>query len=140
MQRRALLTTAGVTITSIFAGCLAEGGGNEEPISVSKPTVTRGETAYISIEALNLSGLRISEFPSEKSLDLGDWSFDPSPKATFDVFPPYWEFSGDDTTGEIPIQTTAETPPDSYQFELTFEIGDEEETHRKETAVTVEEA
>ncbi len=142
MKRRGLLTSTGLTLTTALAGCLADGSSNEETLSVTEPTVKQGETANISIEAPNLSGLSISDFPEEfhpeGNLQLGEATFTPSPDVVWEVFPPHWGFSGRDTEGDVPIQTSSETPPDTYRFSFAFQIDGDEEPRHKETTVTVE--
>ena len=141
MDRRALLTATGVTLTSAFAGCLVDGTNSVDTIAVSEPTVRPGETADISIEAPDLSGLRIGDFPEafhpDGSLQLGEATFSPSPDLVWTVSPPHWGFSGRDTEGVVPIETSPETPPVSYRFGLDFYIDGEDEPRRVETTVTV---
>ena len=141
MHRRSLLASAGIPFSTYLAGCIVGRVDSAGPIDISESTVKQGETAVIHIEAENLTGLRISEFPEEfpsERLTLGEATFDPSPKASFDVFPPYWKFSGDDVVGEIPIQTSPETLSDTYQFTFAVELEGEDEKRSVLTAVTVE--
>lgn len=141
MHRRSLLTSAGVALAFPLAGCTAIGGG-VDAISLTAPTLEQGETATIAIEAPDLSGLGFTDSPDEfrrrESMALGEAAFDPSPEAVWQAYPPYWEFSGRDTTGEVPIRTTPATPPDTYRFEFGFRIEGEDAPRQEETTVTVE--
>lgn len=142
MYRRALLSRAGVTFAPALAGCPVEVGRGVDAIAFSEPAVRPGETAAISIEAPNLSGLRISEFPAEfargGTLRLGEATFSPAPEVVWTGYPPYWEFAGDDVEGVVPIETTTETPPDAYEFGFHVRIDDDEEPRTVVTTVTVE--
>lgn len=141
MHRRALLTSAGATLTAALAGC-PDLSSSPDSVSAAGATVEQGETADIAIAAPNLSGLHISDFPEEfrldGPLDLGEASFDPSPEAVWQAYPPYWEFSGRDVEGTVPIRTAPDAPPDTYRFGFDFDIDGEEEPRYEETTVTVE--
>lgn len=143
MHRRTLLTCAGVALSSPLAGCAGLDGG-VDAVSVTAPTVEQGETATFGIEAPELSGLGISEFPEEfrqrESLELGEATFDPSPETVWQAYPPYWEFSGRDTEGTVAIRTYSDTPPETYRFEFAFRVEGEEEPRHEETTVTVKRA
>lgn len=141
MRRRALLANAGTILTSALVGGFTDETVDVEGISVTGSTVRQGETATISIEAPNLSGLHISDYPeefrSEEGLELGEATFDPSPEVVWTGSPPHWQFSGRDTVGDVPIRTSPETPPKAYTFVLDFYFGDYDEPRRREATVTV---
>lgn len=141
MERRALLASAGTTLASALAGCSTAGSPDVDGISIGDSTVEQGETATISIEAPNLSGLHISDFPeelrSEEGLQLGEATFEPSPETVWTTSPPHWQFSERDTEGAVPIRTSPETPPGTYEFVLDFYVGDDEEPRRRDATVTV---
>ena len=141
MNRRALLTGTGVTLSSMFAGCLVDGSSSVDNIAVSEPTVSKGETANIAVEAPNLSGLHISDFPKEftdGSLRLGEATFTPSPELVWQAYPPHWQFDEQDTEGIVPMETFSETPTDTYEFGFDFYIAGESEPRHVGTTVTVE--
>lgn len=141
MYRRGLLTSAGITLVSSLAGCLGAGDNSVDSISLSEPTVARGETAVIHFEAPNLTGLYISEFPDEfpsELLTLGEATFAPAPEAVFQSLPPYWDFTGEDVVGDVPIETSPETPADTYRFTLGVRLEGEDEPRHIPTTVTVE--
>lgn len=141
MNRRALLTSTGVTLSSAFAGCLVDGSSSVDNLVVSEPTVSKGETANIAVEAPNLSGLHISDFPEEftdGSLRLSEATFTPSPDVVWQSYPPHWRFDGQDTEGIVPIETFSETSTDTYEFGFDFYIAGESEPRHIGTSVTVE--
>lgn len=141
MYRRDFFTSAGIALISTLAGCLGAGDNSEDSISLSEPTVARGETAVIHFEAPNLTGLHISEFPDpfpSELLTLGEATFTPAPDAVFESLPPHWEFTGEDVVGKIPIETSPETPADTYQFGFRVRLEGEDEPRHIPTTVTVE--
>ncbi|MFT4883935.1 MAG: hypothetical protein ACI8U4_001448 [Natronomonas sp.] len=141
MNRRALLTYTGVALVSGLAGC-SDRRSDVDTISVTEATVRQGETARLSIAAPTLSGLHIAEFPEAfrpgGPLELGEATFRPSPDAVWQAHPPYWDFPGKDTTGEVPIRTAPDAPLGTYQFGFDFELDGEEDPRHEETTVTVE--
>lgn len=141
MNRRAVLTSAGVTVAAALAGC-SNLSRSPDSVSVTGATVEQGETADVAIAAPNLSGLHISDAPEQfrldGPLDLGEATFDPSPEAVWQAYPPYWQFSGQDVEGTVTIQTTPDAPPDTYRFGFDFDIDGEEAPRYEETTVTVE--
>jgi hypothetical protein len=141
MNRRAVLTSGGATVAGALAGSL-DLSSSPDSVSASGATVEQGETADITIAGQNLSGVQISDFPEEfrldGPLDLGEGSFDPSPDAVWQAYPPYWEFSGRDVEGTVPIRTAPDAPLDTYRFGFDFDIDGEEEPRYEETTVTVE--
>lgn len=141
MYRRRFFTSAGIIFVSSLAGCLGASDDSVDSISLSEPTAVRGETAVIHFEAPNLTGLHISEspdqFPSEL-LTLGEATFTPAPDAVFESLPPHWEFTGEDVVGEVPIETSPETPADSYRFTFSVRLEEEDEPRHISSAVTVE--
>jgi hypothetical protein len=140
MKRRVLLAATGTTLVGALAGC--SDGNSVDSISVTGATVDRGETANLDIAAPNLSGLHISEFPEpfrlEGPLYLGEATFSPSPDTVWQAHPPYWEFSGHDVEGTVPIRTAPETRAGSYRFGFEFDIDGDGEPRYEETTVTVE--
>lgn len=141
MYRRGFLTSVGITLVSSLAGCPRVGDDSEDSISLSEPIVVRGETAVIHFEAPNLTGLHINEFPDEFPSDLltlREPTFTPVPDAVFESNPPHWAFTGEDVVGEIPIETSPETPADSYRFTFGVRLKGEDDPQDIPTTVTVE--
>lgn len=141
MNRRAFLTCTGVTFASSLAGCFGFADDSVDSISLSEPTVEQGKTAVIHFEAPNLSGVHISEFPDEfpsELLTLGEATFTPSPNAVFESLPPHWEFTGEDVVGEVPIETSRETPVDTYRFIFEVRLERKDEKRHIPTTVIVE--
>lgn len=141
MHRRALLASAVIPLVSTLTGCSADAGQSVRTVSISDPTVRQGDTARIQFEAPNLASLSFLEFPNEfpeGSLMLGEATFNPSPKAVWNALPPAWDFTGADVVGEIPIETSPETPADTYQFRFGVRFEGEDEPRSVPTTVTVE--
>lgn len=141
VYRRDFLASAGIPLASSLASCLGVGDDFIESISLSEPTVARGETAVIHLEVPNLTGLHISEFPDEfpsELLTLGEATFTPAPDAVFESLPPDWIFTGEDVVGEVPIETSPETPADTYRFTFRVRLEGKDEPRHIPTTVTVE--
>lgn len=143
MQRRALLAGAGVTLAAALAGCATDDDGGVDAIAFSEPTVRPGETAEIAVEAPDLSGLHISDFPAEFERDgtlrLGEATFTPASEVVWTAYPPHWDFAGEDTEGVVPIGTAPEIPPGDYEFGFHVRIDGEDEPRDVLTTVTVAE-
>ena len=141
MQRRALLASAAIPLVSTLTGCSADAGQSVTTVSISEPTVRQGDTAVIQFEAPNLTRLTFLEFPDEfpqGPLTLGEATFNPSPKANWTALPPAWSFTGADVVGEIPIETSPETPADTYEFRFGVRLKGKDEPRSVPTTVTVE--
>lgn len=141
MHRRALLASAAIPLVSTLTGCYVDAGPSVRTVSISEPTVRQGDTAIIQFKAPNLTGLSFLEFPDEfptGPLTLGEATFTPSPKVVWTASPPAWSFTEADVVGEIPIESSPETPADTYQFRFGVRLKGKDEPRSVPTIVTVE--
>jgi len=148
MKRRSYLATLGSLGTTLtLVGCLAsdEEAGSS---SVTDPTVGQGETAIVTIEGTDVGSIRFtgilegSDSPNNDEpleIQFENAEFTPSPDVVWQADPPTWEWSSTQTVeGEVPIQTTSETPPGTYEFAVTVSKANSDEKVTKKTTITVE--
>lgn len=145
MNRRKYLAAIAVCVSS--AGCLnridaatasepdSDGEAGNEPLTVTAPTVERGETTTMTVDADSVSTLRFSDIPNPGPVTYSDARFSPSPSSVYQRDPPTWVWSDSpDVSGEIPVRASADVPPGNYQYTIALQQEASEEA-RTETVV-----
>lgn len=154
MNRRSFIAALGGSV--VLAGCSAmgekrEGGRSttcEEEASfvITEPTVEQGETAVIEVSAPNTEQIRFNlpgAVPPNGNGDgleiqFDDAEFAPSPDIVWESKPPVWNWeSPQRIEGEIPVATSPDTTPGTYQTTILFTNSDFDETQREQTTISV---
>lgn len=145
MHRRSYLIALSASLT--LAGCPSAGGENGS-FSVSSPRVEQGKSANIAITADDINSLKFASLPDEVKTPTEDGflevqferaDFTPAPDFIWQSFPPTWDWqSSQNVTGEVPINTSTDTPPDTYQITIAINWKDSEGIITKQANITVE--
>jgi hypothetical protein len=127
MDRRAFLSTVGVTAATALGGCLA--GGEREGLAVEGTalSVAPGDEATIVARAYDVTRFRFGGV-SPRGIELVDTSVSPSPDGQADSFPPVWTWDAPESRveGELRIAVSRDADTDEYAYEVLVENGETE--------------
>ncbi|WP_226024037.1 hypothetical protein [Halomicrobium salinisoli] len=152
MNRRSFISALGGSV--ILAGCSATGdrgegdrsttSETESPFVATDPTVEQGETAIIEISAASTERVSFSNSgiasDDEDGLEIqyDNAEFSPSPNVYLFSDPPKWDWeSPQNIEGEVPVRTSSDTPPGTYQATVVFTSSDFDEAQSRQTTITV---
>lgn len=129
-------TTKGSPVTTGSATATGSATPTGSPVPTGKsyveiraPTVSRGETVSITIDARSVVHLRFSRVPDTDATVLyGNAEFSPSPTAVWTVRPPTWQWSPPrPVTGAVPIRVPDTVAPDDYRYAIAARRPDSDE-------------
>lgn len=119
MNRRAFLSTAGVTVTTTLGGCL--GGHDREGLAIegTAQTVTSGNEATIIARAYDVTRFRFGGV-TPRGIGFVDAEVSPSPDQQADSFPPIWMWDAPESrvVGELSISVPSGVDTGEYSYEV----------------------
>lgn len=152
MNRRSFISVLGGSV--VLAGCSATGErGDEErsatretesPFVVTNPAVEQGKTAIIEISAANTGEIHFNSLGAADGdgngleIKFDDAEFSPSPYMIAESRPPIWKWdSPQNIEGEVPVSTSSDTPPGTYQTSIELTSSEFEEEQTEQVTITV---
>jgi len=128
MNRRQLLASGGTGMTLGLVGCIDSvyglaGGTNWSPtVDGSEPTVTPGDEATLTVQAMEVAALQIIESDGDAltiEKNISDAEVSPIPYTQLDSDPPYWLWeSRTSVEAAFPLSVAADAEPGEYHYEV----------------------
>ncbi|AWB26315.1 COG1361 family protein [Halococcoides cellulosivorans] len=140
------LAIAGLVV--LAAGCLGGPAADGEPstgatVTAGSPdpnvTVQPGDTATITVEATDVSELRVGRISDENvTIDFTSATLSPRPDRVYETLPPYWwwEDRQSTVTVELPIQADSGATPGIYRTTAAI-YHSENHSHENATEIPI---
>ncbi len=121
----------------VLAGCSTPRAAPTEPVVAPDVTLEPGETKSVTVEARNVTSVRVATVTGPVSFDYANVTTDPPNDLTLQSYPPIWmwEERRDAVTVTLPVTARANATAGEYEYSVDTSGGELGENVTSETGI-----